>query len=126
MDLKKSKSFLLDLENSLKDVRWEISALTNENKRLNNQLKELNDIKKNNRENLARIKYLNNFYLSVKRNYNIDTCPECDGEGGHSWEESDGSANGEECSLCIGSGIVKGNIDMYNQLKPKDINENTL
>lgn len=72
-------------------------------KDLQAQHKEIKDL----RNTLRRANDCLNFYRSDPDTTHIDTCPQCEGAGGFTWETPDGGA-GEECNVCQGSGHITG------------------
>lgn len=101
MEIQEATTILSRLGEAMRSVRWELSAKNTEINQLKKDTEKLKELKEENK----RLKQVERHYEIISKHSFVAICPDCNGEGGHTWEGPEG-ADGRECSTCNGNGVV--------------------
>lgn len=59
------------------------------------------------RSEIRRLRHFEFKYMRIMNHFNLVECEDCNGEGGFSYMDDYGRADGEPCGTCQGNGYVK-------------------
>lgn len=102
--LKGLRETLAHIDNIESDVRQKDAKIKSLQARIEHLHKELIEANKQGKAVKA---------LRVLERYSdVQICKSCEGEGGHEWQNPDGSADGHACADCGGNGVVKKPVEI--------------